>query len=211
MQTFGSDHNNDEENEDLPFVKTYPVWKTLECMEVFQSMTRYPHFRPLEQESECLREGKAVAYMLSFASIFAESQKIQLDKPKSFFEDRLNGLLELEANGFHVQSLRNKLYKLLQGRDRQAWLDGKLKQVEGKILEGKHEEELLKFEVDKVNENIRDLKASMKNMIQKQENITGIKQIKDFKVSALQGIIHETEEKILSTNIEFTAIAAAPW
>ncbi|KAL5698053.1 hypothetical protein ACHQM5_029138 [Ranunculus cassubicifolius] len=209
-----SNHKSDEElpeNVDFPFVKTYPVWKTREFVEVFKSMTQQPHFRALEQENEYLREGEAIGYMLSFLSIIAETRNIHLDEPKSFFEDRLSALIKLEGNGLNVESIRSRLHKSLQVSDTKAQLDGDLKQVEGKIIEDKHEEAILRFEVDKLDENIRDFEESISKMKQKRELIGKEYQEKYNHIAALQEKIHETEKNIRGANIQFTRVAADPW
>lgn len=97
----------------LPFIKSYPVWETFETMEVFRSIPQSPHFRPLADLNELLREGEAVGYMLSFSSLVEQTCKAQLDEPICIIVQNLKALGEFEALGFDTQSIRARLERLL--------------------------------------------------------------------------------------------------
>ncbi|KAG6648040.1 hypothetical protein CIPAW_07G120400 [Carya illinoinensis] len=49
-----------DENRRLPFVKSSPVWKAIESMEIFRIMPQNPHFLPLDKCKEEYREGLAI-------------------------------------------------------------------------------------------------------------------------------------------------------
>ncbi|RVX01566.1 DUF724 domain-containing protein 7 [Vitis vinifera] len=61
-------------NQSLPFVKSSPIWNTLETLEVFQRMPQKPHFRPLENCKEERREGLAIGNMVTFSTLIEKSR-----------------------------------------------------------------------------------------------------------------------------------------
>ncbi|KAF9620465.1 hypothetical protein IFM89_012642 [Coptis chinensis] len=161
MQAFLVDQSSDEvmvENRTFPFTKSYSVWGNVESLEVFRLMPQHPHFRPLQKVNELLREGQALGYMVSFATLADKVSKAQLDEPNSTFEHILESLIELEANGFNVHRIRARIKKLLTIRDRVVQLDEELKQAEGKMIQKDHEEkESITSLENEMDEKLRDL------------------------------------------------------
>ncbi|PIA45965.1 hypothetical protein AQUCO_01600310v1 [Aquilegia coerulea] len=102
---------------DLPFIKSSLMWPQVESMDVFRSMPQQPHFNPLKEQDENLREGDAIGLMLSFTKLVEVTRKAQLDDCRSMFYTKLKALQVLEEHGFFVQPIRTKLVKLLRTKE----------------------------------------------------------------------------------------------
>ncbi|KAF9620463.1 hypothetical protein IFM89_012640 [Coptis chinensis] len=172
-QAFLVDHRSDEvtfENGSLPFTKSYPLWGNVESMEVFRLMPQHPHFHPLQQVNELLREGQALGYMLTFANVIDKVNKAQLDEPYSTFENELETLIELEANGFNVHPVRARIKKLLRIKDTRARLHEEFEQVKGQIGKEEKEESIISV-VDEIDEKFRELQESIAEIMKQQQMV----------------------------------------
>ncbi|PIA60951.1 hypothetical protein AQUCO_00300461v1 [Aquilegia coerulea] len=199
------------DNQNLPFIKRNPVWQDLEAMGIFRSIPQLPHFRPLEQLSEFLREGQAVGYMLSYAIIADKASKAQVDEPRISLESKLNALLDLELLGFYVQPIRARLEELLRVKDCRVQLAVELKQVEEKIMKGENEKESLESELEKFDKKINDFQEFIIQLNKQRQMIFMEKQNKGLSIDELQQKICETEEEIHGIKLQFAHAAAAPW
>ncbi|KAL5204166.1 hypothetical protein ABZP36_009037 [Zizania latifolia] len=101
-------------SQQVPFVKSSPVWSLIEAMDVFQKVPQRPHFLPLKQISPALCEGVALGLMVSYASLVESIRKLRITDSMASFNENVNTLAYLEKNGFNVQSLLHSLTKLLQ-------------------------------------------------------------------------------------------------
>lgn len=194
----------------LPFVKTYPIWKEVDIMEVFHSLPQHPHFQPLQEMNELLRQGEAVGYMISFANMANKTKRARFDEPKSYLVNRLNALPKLEAVGFNVQPIRTRLLELLQHKDSQEQLDEDLKQYNEKLIQEKDEGNLLKLELDSFYEELRDLEESLAEKKRERQQAEMEKQTKSSSIIALEERCHAIHTKIKSAHLEFSYIAAKP-
>lgn len=52
-----------------PFEKCSVAWKDIESMEVFREIPQKPHFLPLLDVKETVREGMAIGYMVTFSNV----------------------------------------------------------------------------------------------------------------------------------------------
>ncbi|KAL5697790.1 hypothetical protein ACHQM5_028906 [Ranunculus cassubicifolius] len=105
------------ENICWPFTKKSLMWETIESMDAFKLFTQRPHFRPLENDIEGLREGNAMGHMLSFASLVESTCNARLDDPRSMLESNLKALNELEKFGFTVRPICSQLEEILEKKD----------------------------------------------------------------------------------------------
>ncbi|KAG8089434.1 hypothetical protein GUJ93_ZPchr0011g27217 [Zizania palustris] len=101
-------------SQQVPFVKSSPVWSLIEAMDVFQKVPQRPHFLPLKQISPALCEGVALGLMVSYASLVESIRKLRITDSMASFNENVNTLAYLEKNGFSVQSLLHSLTKLHQ-------------------------------------------------------------------------------------------------
>ncbi|KAJ9553712.1 hypothetical protein OSB04_017757 [Centaurea solstitialis] len=122
-----------ENAENLPFVRSTPLWETLESMEAFIKLPQKPHFRPLlEGVKESAREGLAIGSMVTFSSVVEKTCGLRFDDERSRIEDCLETLVELERHGFEVEVIRDRLTRLLLIKDKEEELEDRWKGVEEK-------------------------------------------------------------------------------
>ncbi|XP_074359317.1 DUF724 domain-containing protein 7-like [Apium graveolens] len=167
----------------LPFEKTRSLWKTIESMEVFRQMPQTPHFKSLSMIKEISREGRAVALMVWFSDVVEKIPTLQPDGPRNIMEDVVETLDELEDNGFDVFVIRDRLMQLLSSKDKRDELESKEKEHTQQIC-------LLREECG--------LPLSTRAEI-------------DSKIADLESIVSGINESISYIDLEFKALAAAPW
>lgn len=207
MQAAAVDGNGDivpVPNQSLPFLKTFPLWETIESMEVFQVMPQKPHFRPLDGCKESSREGLAIGCMVTFSSVVKKTCELQFDDPRSSIEDSLETLLDLEGHGFDVKLARDRLTGLLLIKDRQELLQDQSKELESQIMEHGHEKTKIDEEIDNIDKQIRELQA-------KRALAMSMKEIKDSECASLQSSVDNINEGIKSIQLEFEELAGAAW
>ncbi|KAF9605560.1 hypothetical protein IFM89_017579 [Coptis chinensis] len=207
-------HNSDKQtlnNENMPFTKSYPVWKDVESMEVFRSIRQKPHFRPLSSRSEYFHEGDAVGLMLNFANVVEKIRGAQLNDPKSALESKLEALKYFEDFGFNVQPIRARLEELLRVQDSQLQLAGISKQLEWQITEERNKEQSLNSQVDELNETLRELQESLNQISKERKMVEMEKQKKGSSIALLQQRLNDIKKDIQRTKLNFTCVAAAPW
>ncbi|GFZ13657.1 polyribonucleotide phosphorylase, putative [Actinidia rufa] len=191
-------------NQGLPFVKTSPLWETIESMEVFQVMPQKPHFRPLGTYKKGSREGLAIGCMVTFSSIITKTSEVQFDDPRSTIEDILGTLLDLEAHGFDVKMVRDRLTSLLLIKDWQEHLQDQSKELESQIMVHGREKTRSDEEIDAIDKQIKELQ-------EKRALAISTKVIKDSQIASLQSDVCIINKAIESTKLDFQELAAAPW
>ncbi|CAL5433517.1 unnamed protein product [Camellia sinensis] len=191
-------------NQNLPFVKTFPLWETIESMDVFQSMPQNPHFRPLESCKESAREGLAIGCMVTFSSVVKKTTELQFDGPRSSIEDCLETLLDLEGHGFDVKMLRDRLTGLLLIKDKQEFLQDQSKELESRIMAHSHEKSKIDEEIDEINKQIKELK-------EKRALAMSTMKIKDSEIVSLQSTMNDINEGIETIRLDFEELAADYW
>ncbi|KAL5709626.1 hypothetical protein ACHQM5_020291 [Ranunculus cassubicifolius] len=199
-----------EENESSPFVKSSPIWKSVESMEVFRSRPQSPHFQPLGQENEMLREGLAAGYMLSYGIVAEKTKNAQIDEPNSFFDTKLESLISLEGMGIEVEPVRARLQTLLQVKEKKEELERNLKEFQTEIIKEKSGVECLKTEGDELDEDLRKLEEALSELKSKRQRLVMKKETTSASIGALQ----ETRERLkreMETNYsEFCRVAQEP-
>ncbi|GFZ13656.1 polyribonucleotide phosphorylase, putative [Actinidia rufa] len=191
-------------NQGLPFVKTSPLWKTIESMDVFQVMPQKPHFRPLNCCNEGSREGLAIGCMVTFSSLVKKTSELQFDDPRGTIEDILETLLDLEAHGFDVKLLQDRLTLLLLIKDRQEHLQNQSKKLESQIVEHNHEKTQSDEEIGEINKQIRELQ-------EKRALALSMKKIKESEIASLQSDVNTINKGIKNIQLDFEELLAAPW
>uniref|UniRef100_A0A0A9CKF0 Uncharacterized protein n=1 Tax=Arundo donax TaxID=35708 RepID=A0A0A9CKF0_ARUDO len=128
----------DETATHVPFVKRlFPVWSTIEKMEVFKKVPQRPHFGPLEEKLRGLREGMALCLMVSFANVVESIRESSIEDSDESFEEMDNILSLLKDNGFDVDNLQACLKKLIWTKSEYAkHLEEKDVLQEQKLLKG---------------------------------------------------------------------------
>ncbi|KAF9609937.1 hypothetical protein IFM89_019340 [Coptis chinensis] len=162
--TFSSPRRQNEEplplhSGSLPFIKSSDLWETVESAEVFRLMPQQPHFRPLEQYDEDLREGYAIGLTWSLAKLVESISKAKLDEPRDVFENKLKALADLEDFGFTIEKIRARLEVVLEIKDRYSQLHDMSKTVETEVIEEKRKLNQLNFNLHRL-ETEREMRGS---------------------------------------------------
>ncbi|PWA84100.1 Agenet-like domain-containing protein [Artemisia annua] len=190
---------------DIPFVKTTPLWHTIESMEAFRKLPQNPHFRPLlKGVKESAREGLAIGTMVTFSTVVDRTYCLRSDDPRSAIEDSLETLVDLESNGFDVEAIRERLTRLLLIKDKQEELEDQSKVFVEKIEEQKIPEKTFDDELDEIHRQIRQLEEKQSKVLLKKENLS-------LEVGALKASKEAIEQELLEVGAEFDGLAAAPF
>ncbi|KAI7985049.1 DUF724 domain-containing protein 7 [Camellia lanceoleosa] len=190
-------------NRDWPFVKRSPIWENLECMEIFKKMPQQPHFQPLGKSKEDIREGLAIANMVTFANVVLWTSKLQFSDPRSVIDSHLETLSDLEAHGFNVDPIRGRLNELLSKKVRQGKLLAESKGVAMKINEQS-------LEKNKIDEEIHEIDKKMEELQEKLALATSMTKMKDNEIGALRSKKEVIDRDILKAQLDFEGLAAVP-
>ncbi|KAM4074072.1 hypothetical protein ACB094_10G066400 [Castanea mollissima] len=193
-----------DENRSLPFVKSSPLWKTIESMEIFKALPQNPHFRPLVKCTEAYREGLAIGNMVTFSSLVEKISKLQFGDPRSIFDSYLEGLRDLEKQGFDVTLLRSRINEMIAFKDREAQILNESKDAEGKILHFDREKAEMAEEMANISKKIIELQEKRASIESEMEN-------KIREIAGLQMHADAIKEDIQNNRINFEKLAAAPW
>nr|GEW15277.1 hypothetical protein [Tanacetum cinerariifolium] len=199
----GTSIASDMDSENLPFVKSTPLWHTIESMEAFVKIPQKPHFRLLlEGVKENAREGLAIGTMVTFSTIVYKTYCLRFDNPRSAIEDCLETLVELERNGFDVEVIRDRLTRLLLFKDKQGALDDQSKGVVEKLEEHKIQEKRIDEDLEEIDRQIRQLKENRKRVLLKKEKWTS-------DINAMKAAEEAIEKEIRAVAAKFDGLAAA--
>ncbi|KAF5199660.1 Dof domain zinc finger protein [Thalictrum thalictroides] len=174
----------------LPFIKSSYMWPQVESMEVYRFMPQQPHFDPLKEQNEYLREGAALGLMLSFPKLVDVTRKAQFEDSRSMFDTKLKAVQIFEEYGFTVEPIRTQLVKLLQFKENCEQHNCMLKTATRGVTE--------------VLESIALLEKDLQLLQEKKER-------QAFKVDVLQRTSDQFKESILAARLKFHALVAAPW
>lgn len=184
----------------LPFVKTSPIWKAVESLEVFKKFPQAPHFLPLSDTKAGSREGLAIAKMVTFANTVQMASKLKTTDCKSRFTACLEDLVELEMHGFDAQVIKSHLSRLLSIKDGLEKLDKKWEEAEAQISGLKDERAKIAERVEKIIKELRlfqeELILALAEREEKDSEITMLTTSVDIMHEAVQSARHEFEERL---------------
>ncbi|CAH1413064.1 unnamed protein product [Lactuca virosa] len=190
--------------EKLPFEKrSTTLWETLEAMEIFQKIPQNPHFRPLEKEKECTREGHAISKMVSYVRIMESiSQQLTLEDRRSVFEESLEALLDLESHGFDVKVGKERVSGLLRIKEKQELLEQESKKV-------KKQMEVERVEGVRIDKEIELVDQQVVVLLERRAQVLKRKVKKDAEVESLEAQIEEIHRGISEVRCKFDGLAAS--
>ncbi|RWR81858.1 DUF724 domain-containing protein 2 [Cinnamomum micranthum f. kanehirae] len=188
----------------LPFVKSSPMWKMVESDVVFNTIPQSPHFQPLEQCSEVLREGMAIGQMVAFANVADAICKLHLGDHRSAFENMLKDLAELERHGFNGQPLRARIERLLWLKDSLLQSEDKLVKAEVQIRGQQRQKDYLNTENDALNRDIAILQEKRASVIETRKKT-------EANIERLRQEVQKVKESSCLAKEDFKRVAAAPW
>ncbi|CAM0145540.1 unnamed protein product [Urochloa decumbens] len=197
--------------ENLPFMKTSPMWAHIEAMDVFRKVPQRPKFHQFQQHVPELREGMALGLMFSFANLADSIRKLSIHDEDALFEEKMEGLSLLEADGFDIRHLRSRLETMLHIRNCRAELQAAIKDSENKICRKETDHGHLGAQVGVLNMTVRqlELQAHLFRYITQSaisQMINDASEIVRLKTEA--GTL---EQSYLSAEQRFSSAAAAPW
>ncbi|CAH2054835.1 unnamed protein product [Thlaspi arvense] len=189
---------------DLPFAKKSPYWKRCELTDGFKSKPQRPHFSPLLEVKDDIREWSAVGMMVTFYGLLDEAKDLKLDDPTSKLNDLSVSFADLEKHGFDVVSPQLLISRLLHLKDLRARNAEERKCFEEDIEDeesGRRELEEMRAELAR---KICELKRQEADAKEKKE--AAEKKIADMK-SRVEMLSQENE----AVELEFQKAISAPW
>ncbi|XVF65865.1 hypothetical protein PTKIN_Ptkin09bG0285400 [Pterospermum kingtungense] len=196
--------NERQELHALPFVKSLPMWKEVESMDIFQVMPQNPHFHPLAELKEILREGLAVGHMLNFASIVQKTSKLTVADRRNLFTSILDALPDFEILGFDIKAIRDRTSVLLLMKDRYEHLQDHSKDVKLQVKQ-------YSDELTKINEEVDANYKKMRELEEKQALLLSMKETKTSQITTLQVSSDITTGDIQRVENDFESLAGSPW
>jgi hypothetical protein len=187
-----------------PFTKNLPFWKTYEMEKGYKTVPQNPHFSPLLEFKEDIREWSAVGMMVSFYGLLEEVKKLQLDVSSSKLGSLSTCFAELEKHGFDIATPQSRINKVL------SLQVGRAKKVEErKCLEKRieaEEIEMQKFEHEMVEVERKMLELKRRAEVAKEKKEAADKMIVEMKSSA-----ETIDQEIANVELEFITSVLAPW
>ncbi|KAM7270983.1 hypothetical protein ACFE04_030197 [Oxalis oulophora] len=163
------------EAQNLPFVKNSVIWEILESSALYKKMPQKPHFRPLYEKHELLREGLALARVITFTNIVDIIYKLRFDDPRSKFDDILEVLPEFDEHGFDTEPLKNHLDKLLSARTDVAELEVEAKETESQLMEKSRDKIRIKEKSDVVAKELDEIVKKLKDLEEQKVKLESMK------------------------------------
>ncbi|KAM7271609.1 hypothetical protein ACFE04_030823 [Oxalis oulophora] len=162
-------------DQNLPFVKSAPIWKILESSEVYKKIPQKPHFRPLYEKTKVLREGLALAHVVNFTNIVDIICTLRFDDPRSKFDDILEALSEFDEHGFDTELLKTHLGKLLSVRTNIAELEVEAKETESQLMEKSREKIIIKEKSGELDKELDDVVNKLKDLEEQKVKLESMK------------------------------------
>ncbi|KAJ0985474.1 hypothetical protein J5N97_003830 [Dioscorea zingiberensis] len=200
-----------EKNALVAFNRKSPMWETVKSMEVFSLMPQEPHFQPLEQYCQELREGMAVGLMVTFANFATSIRNLQITDPPTVFDDKLKALASLEAYGFEVQRMRSRIKQLLEIKRNQNQSEIKRTALKGQILDRKNEKGRLSASIVDFDKFIMELEQKIARYQEERASTVTQRKLIDSEIVSLQTDVDAIEEFLVSAEHQFDSALTAPW
>lgn len=194
--------NDNDQN--LCFEKRSSLWETIESMEAFRLFPQKPHFCPLHTLQQNARERHAIYKMVEFSCVFEETCRLRFDCLRTEIEGQLETLLELEAHGFDVASLRARLMKMLSFKDEQEGLETRSKTFKDKL-------ENERVFIEEHNKEIESLDKQADELRRKRDKFVEEKGEIELKIVALEEDAYKFEEAKRECCCKFDELASAPF
>lgn len=159
-----------EDSQNLPFVKSSPIWKLIESMDMFKKLPQKPHFHPLVKCEEIKREASAIKNMVDFAYLTEKISKLQEDDCREYFNSMMEELTKLEEMGFNVEVAQSHLNEWLHTKDKLEELQNESKQVEIHFVEHTDKQNKIDGELAEINKEIKKLEEKRAMLMSESTN-----------------------------------------
>ncbi|XP_010506754.1 PREDICTED: DUF724 domain-containing protein 6-like isoform X2 [Camelina sativa] len=182
----------------LPFAKKSPFWKA------YETVPQIPHFGPLFEAKEDLREWAAVGMMVTFYGLLDEVNHLQPDVSSSTLSSLSCSFEDLEKYGFDISTPQSRINKMVSLQDERATKEEERKCLEKTIEAG--ELEVHKYEEEMVELECKILELKKQQVVTKEKKKAAEKRTIEMKAW------RETiEQKIEDLKLELETTASAPW
>ncbi|RLM69477.1 uncharacterized protein C2845_PM17G07800 [Panicum miliaceum] len=197
--------------ENLPFMKTSPMWEQIEAMEVFRNVPQRPNFHKFQQHVPELREGMALGLMLSFANLAESIRRLRIHDEVALFEEKMKGLSLLEADGFDVRHLRSRLETLLHIRSGCSELQAAIKELKIKSSHKETDDRHLSAQIGLLNMTVRHLELQAYLFRCITQSAISQKMNNASEAVRLKTEADTLKQSYLSAEQRFSSAAKAPW
>ncbi|CAA7033018.1 unnamed protein product [Microthlaspi erraticum] len=175
---------------DLPFEKKLRIWKTVESMEVFKTVPQTPHFRPLVETQEDIREMSAVGMMFTYSDLLEEVKGLRFFNPISTFKGHIESFAVLEKHGSDVKEPLSRIQKLLSLKDRQA----------------KKMEELIGAEKG-ISEKYGEMVENRRKILELQR----LNEEAEKEIAQMKSSVETIDQELEDVELQFQTTASGPW
>ncbi|KAG7592912.1 Agenet domain plant type [Arabidopsis thaliana x Arabidopsis arenosa] len=187
-----------------PFTKNLPFWKTYETEKGYKTVPQNPHFSPLFEFKEDIREWSAVGMMVSFYGLLEEVKNLQLDVSSSKLSSLSSSFAELEKHGFDVATPQSRINKVL------SLQVGRAKKVEErKCLEKRIEAE--EIEMQKFEHEMVEVERKLLELKRQAEVAKEKKEAKNKMIVEMKSCAETIDQEIADVELEFITSVLAPW
>ncbi|CAA7036839.1 unnamed protein product [Microthlaspi erraticum] len=181
----------------LPFEKNKsPYWKTL------GSRKSIPHFRPLLEAREDIREWAAVGMMVSYYGLLEQVRDLKPNDSTSTFDRLCVSFAELGKHGFDIAEPQSRIVKVLSLKDGLA----KKAEERNKLEEAAREKRKAEEEMAELQREILELQR--RGAIAQEEKKAAEKMMLEMKSNA-ETIEREIEEMEETLNADEQAVNAS--
>ncbi|KAK3195213.1 hypothetical protein Dsin_026523 [Dipteronia sinensis] len=186
------------------------IRSSIQSMEVFRLMPQKPHFRPLNECNEIIREGLAIAQWFTFAKVVEQTSELQVDASRSLFDSIVECLSELESHGFDVKAVRSRLLELQTMKESQEQLQTKLENFKCEIVERTHKETKIKAEMDDAAKELRVLEEKIDAMEEKTTRLVSMIRENNSTTAKLKSSDDLVNKEIWKVAQNFDSLAGSP-
>ncbi|KAK0581088.1 hypothetical protein LWI29_009937 [Acer saccharum] len=200
------------ENQSLRLLESSSsIRSSIQSMEVFRLMPQKPHFRPLNECNEIIREGLAIAQWFIFAKVVEQTSELQVDASRSLFDSIVECLSELESHGFDVKAVRSRLLELQTMKESQEQLQTKLENFKCEIVERTHKKTKIKAEMDDAAKELKVLEEKIDAVEKKKTRLVSMIKENDSTTAKLKSSDDLVNKKIWKVVQNFEILAGSPW
>ncbi|XP_071698537.1 DUF724 domain-containing protein 6-like [Rutidosis leptorrhynchoides] len=202
---------NDDYQQQWPFIKQSSLWATLESLESYKITPQKPHFTPLKERKEILREGFAIGYAVTFDDLVRRVKTLQLTDSTELINNSLEVLGELESHGFDVQLVRDRLNALLTWKVNVGEFEEKLDKIKKDIEKRNLDKSVVEEETSRYEVEIGELEAKIGELKEKVVKNAKTLSVKDEEIKKIKGDADRVSNQIMDWKIAFEKLAASPF
>ncbi|XP_010481842.1 PREDICTED: DUF724 domain-containing protein 1-like [Camelina sativa] len=185
-----------------PFAKKSPFWKSYETHDLSKTAPQSPHFSPLSDANEDIREWSAIGMMVTFYGLLDEVKDLHLDVSSGKLSSLSTSFAKLEKHGFNVTNPQARISKVLSlqvGRAKKA--------EERKCLKEKIEAE--EMERQKVEEEMAELERKRLELKRQEVVAKEKKEAVDKRIVDMKSCADTVDQEIEDVELEFQTLSAA--